>query len=38
MRRLGLLEAVTHVSTGGGAFLDYVAHRTLPALQALEDH
>ncbi len=36
-QRLGLLDAMTHVSTGGGAFLSYVAHRTLPALQALGD-
>lgn len=37
-RQLGLLEAMTHVSTGGGAFLGYLVRNTLPALQALEDH
>ncbi|MFW5969706.1 MAG: phosphoglycerate kinase [Halofilum sp. (in: g-proteobacteria)] len=36
LRRLGLAEAMTHVSTGGGAFLHYVAHRDLPALRVLQ--
>jgi len=35
VRRLGLTERMTHVSTGGGAFLRYIAHGTLPGLQAL---
>ena len=34
-RRLGLHDRLTHLSTGGGAFLDYIAHGTLPALEAL---
>ena len=35
VRRLGLETHVTHLSTGGGAFLHYVARGTLPALEVL---
>jgi phosphoglycerate kinase len=37
MQRLGLTGQVAHVSAGGGAFLDYIAHGTLPALEVLQD-
>jgi phosphoglycerate kinase len=33
----GLTERVSHVSTGGGAALEYLAHGTLPGLEALDD-
>lgn len=36
VRRLDLQEKVTHLSTGGGAFLTYVAEGSLPALAILE--
>jgi phosphoglycerate kinase len=35
VRRLGVADRLTHVSTGGGAFLEYVVHGTLPGLTAL---
>lgn len=35
VRRLGLEDRMTFVSTGGGAFLEYMAHGTLPALEVL---
>ena len=37
IRQAGLAHAVSHVSTGGGAALEYLAHGTLPGLEALDD-
>lgn len=31
-------EHFTHVSTGGGAFLEYLEHGSLIALEAIENH
>ncbi len=33
---LGLLSAFDHISTGGGAMLDFLANGTLPGIKALE--
>lgn len=37
VHRLGIEEKITHLSTGGGAFLDYIAHGSLPALDVLKE-
>jgi len=37
LEQTGLHSAISHVSTGGGASLEYIEHGTLPGLQALEE-
>jgi len=36
--RAGVLESISHVSTGGGAFLAFIQGKELPGVQALQDH
>lgn len=36
LRKAGVTSQITHVSTGGGASLEYIAYGTLPGIEALE--
>ncbi len=36
LRTFGLSDRMSYICTGGGAFLEYVEHRTLPAVEILE--
>ncbi len=36
VRKAGVQDKITHLSTGGGASLEYVAYGTLPGIDALE--
>jgi phosphoglycerate kinase len=34
--RFGLVDGISYISTGGGAFLEFLEGRTLPAVAVLE--
>jgi phosphoglycerate kinase len=36
VKKAGLTDKISHISTGGGASLEYVAYETLPGITALE--
>jgi phosphoglycerate kinase len=37
VKKAGVAEKISHISTGGGASLEYVAYETLPGITALEN-
>ena len=36
IEQFGVTDAISYISTGGGAFLEFVEGKTLPAIAALE--
>ena len=38
VEEFGLADRMTHVSTGGGAFLEYIEGTPFPALAQIDDH
>jgi len=37
VKKAGVMDKISHISTGGGASLEYIAYETLPGITALEN-
>jgi 3-phosphoglycerate kinase len=37
MKRLNMMEKMTHISTGGGAFADFITKDSFPGIEALQN-
>jgi phosphoglycerate kinase len=37
VKKAGVMDRISHISTGGGASLEYIAYETLPGITALEN-
>ena len=38
IEKFGVTDGISYISTGGGAFLEFICDKTLPSLEALKNH
>ena len=38
IEKFGVTDGISYISTGGGAFLEFICDKTLPSVEALKNH